>query len=151
MLRQRLNDELKAAMKSRDQRATSALRLILAALKDRDIAARTRGVTNGVDEAEIIDMLQKMVRQRQESITMFQKAARQELVDQEQGEINIIERYLHKKMSEGETNAAIAAAVEELGASSIKDMGRVMAALKERYAGRMDFAKVGAKVKQKLG
>jgi uncharacterized protein len=151
MLRQRLNDDLKAAMKSRDQRATSALRLILAALKDRDIAARERGVTNGVDEPEIIDLLQKMVRQRQESITMFQKAARQELVDQEQGEINIIERYLPKKMLEGETNAAIAAVVEELGASSIKDMGRVMAALKERYAGRMDFAKVGQQVKQKLG
>lgn len=151
MLRQRLNDDLKAAMKSRDQRATSALRLILAALKDRDIAARERGITNGVDEPEIIDLLQKMVRQRQESITMFQKAARQELVDQEQGEINIIERYLPKKMAEGETNAAIAAVVEELGASSIKDMGRVMAALKERYAGRMDFAKVGQQVKQKLG
>ena len=151
MVRQRLNDDLKAAMKSRDQRATSALRLILAALKDRDIAARERGITNGVDEPEIIDLLQKMVRQRQESITMFQKAGRQELVDQEQGEINIIERYLPKKMSEGETNAAIAAVVEELGASSIKDMGKVMAALKERYSGRMDFAKVGQQVKQKLG
>ncbi|HEY1383239.1 MAG TPA: GatB/YqeY domain-containing protein [Dongiaceae bacterium] len=151
MLRQRLNDDLKAAMKSRDQRATSALRLILAALKDRDIAARERGITNGVDEPEIIDLLQKMVRQRQESIAMYQKAARQELVDQEQGEINIIERYLPKKMSEGETNSAIAAIIEELGASSIKDMGRVMAALKERYAGRMDFAKVGQQVKQKLG
>ena len=151
MLRQRLNDDLKAAMKSRDQRATSALRLILAALKDRDIAARERGITNGVDEPEIIDLLQKMVRQRQESITMFQKGGRQELVDQEQGEINIIERYLPKKMSEGEANAAVAAVVEELGASSIKDMGRVMAALKERYAGRMDFGKVGAQVKQRLG
>lgn len=151
MLRQRLNDDLKAAMKSRDQRATSALRLILAALKDRDIAARERGITNGVDEPEIIDLLQKMVRQRQESIAMYQKAARQELVDQEQGEINIIERYLPKKMAEGEANAAIASVVEELGASSIKDMGRVMAALKERYAGRMDFAKVGQQVKQKLG
>ena len=151
MLRQRLNDDLKAAMKSRDQRATSTLRLILAALKDRDIAARERGITNGVDEPEIIDLMQKMVRQRQESITMYQKAARQELVDQERGEITIIERYLPKKMSEGETNAAIAAVVEELGASSIKDMGRVMAALKERYAGRMDFGKVGAQVKGKLG
>jgi uncharacterized protein YqeY len=92
-----------------------------------------------------------MVRQRQESIAMYQKAARQELVDQEQGEINIIERYLPKKMSEGETNSAIASVIEELGAGSIKDMGRVMGALKERYAGRMDFAKVGQQVKQKLG
>jgi hypothetical protein len=151
MLRQRLNDDLKAAMKSRDQRATSALRLILAALKDRDIAARERGITSGVDEPEIIDLLQKMVRQRRESIAMYQKAGRQELVDQEQGEIDIIERYLPKKMSEAETNAAIAAVVQELGASTIKDMGRVMAALKERYAGRMDFAKVGQQVKQTLG
>ena len=151
MLRQRLNDDLKAAMKSRDQRATSALRLILAALKDRDIAARDRGITNGVDEPEIFDLLQKMVRQRQESIALYQKAGRQELVDQEQGEINIIERFLPKKMSEAEANAAIAAVVQELGATTIKDMGRVMAALKERYAGRMDFAKVGQQVKQKLG
>src|SRR5262245_48277833 len=96
MLRQRLNDDLKAAMKSRDQRATSTLRLILAALKDRDIAARERGITNGVDEPEIIDLLQKMVRQRQESITLYQKGGRQELADQEQGEIDIIERYLPK-------------------------------------------------------
>ncbi len=103
MLRQRLNDDLKAAMKSRDQRATSTLRLILAALKDRDIAARTRGITNGVDETEIIDLLQKMVRQRQESIALYKQGNRQELADQEQGEINIIERFLPKKMSEGET------------------------------------------------
>jgi uncharacterized protein YqeY len=151
MLRQRLNDELKAAMKSRDQRATSALRLILAALKDRDIAARSRGVTDGVDEAEIFDLLQKMIRQRQESIALYKQANRQELVDLEQGEITIIERFLPKKMPEDEANAAIAAVVEELGASSIKDMGRVMAALKERYSGRMDFAQVGQQVKQKLG
>ncbi|HET6619103.1 MAG TPA: GatB/YqeY domain-containing protein [Dongiaceae bacterium] len=151
MLRQRLNDELKAAMKSRDQRATSALRLILAALKDRDIAARTRGVTDGVDESEIIDMMQKMVRQRQESIALYRQGNRPELADLEQGEINIIERFLPKKMSESETDTAIASVVEELGASSIKDMGRVMATLKERYSGRMDFAKVGQQVKQKLG
>lgn len=151
MLRQRLNDELKAAMKSRDQRATSALRLILAALKDRDIAARTRGVTDGVDEAEIIDMLQKMVRQRQESIELYKKGNRPELVAQEQGEIEMIERFMPQKMSETETAQAVESVVKELGAASIKDMGRVMAALKERYSGRMDFAKVGQQVKQKLG
>ena len=151
MLRQRLNDELKAAMKSRDQRATSALRLILAALKDRDIAARTRGVTDGVDESEIIDLLQKMVRQRQESIELYKKGNRPELVEQEQGEITMIERFLPQKMSETEQAMAIESVVKELGASSIKDMGKVMAALKERYAGRMDFAKVGQQVKQKLG
>ncbi len=151
MLRQRLNDELKAAMKSRDQRATSTLRLILAALKDRDIAARPRGVTDGVDEAEIIDMLQKMVRQRQESIELYKKGNRPELVAQEQGEIEMIERFLPQKMSETETVQAIQAVIGELGATTIKDMGRVMAALKERYSGRMDFGKVGQQVKQKLG
>ncbi|HWA48241.1 MAG TPA: GatB/YqeY domain-containing protein [Dongiaceae bacterium] len=151
MLRQRLNDELKAAMKSRDQRATSTLRLILAALKDRDIAARPRGITDGVDETEIIDMLQKMVRQRQESIELYKKGNRPELVEQEQGEIDMIERFLPQKMSETEQAMAIESVVKELGAASIKDMGKVMAALKERYAGRMDFAKVGAQVKQKLG
>lgn len=151
MLRQRLNDELKAAMKSRDQRATSTLRLILAALKDRDIAARPRGVTEGVDETEIIDMLQKMVRQRQESIVLYKQGNRPELVEQEQGEIVVIERFLPQKMSEAETAQAIENVVKELGAATIKDMGRVMAALKERYAGRMDFAKVGQQVKQKLG
>ncbi len=151
MLRQRLNDELKAAMKSRDQRATSTLRLILAALKDRDIAARPRGIADGVDETEIVDMLQKMVRQRQESIELYKKGNRPELVEQEQGEITMIERFLPQKMSETETAVAIESVIKELGAASIKDMGKVMAALKERYAGRMDFAKVGAQVKQKLG
>lgn len=151
MLRQRLNDELKAAMKSRDQRATSALRLILAALKDRDIAARTRGVTDGVDESEIIDLLQKMVRQRQESIELYKRGNRPELVEQEQGEIKMIERFLPQKMSETETAQAVESVVKELGAATIKDMGRVMAALKERYSGRMDFGKVGQQVKQKLG
>jgi len=151
MLRQRLNDELKAAMKSRDQRATSTLRLILAALKDRDIAARPRGITDGVDETEIIDMLQKMVRQRQESIVLYKQGNRPELVDQEQGEINMIERFLPQKMSDTEAAMAVESVVKELGAATIKDMGRVMAALKERYAGRMDFAKVGQQVKQKLG
>ncbi len=151
MLRQRLNDELKAAMKSRDQRATSTLRLILAALKDRDIAARPRGVSDGIDEAEIIDMLQKMVRQRQESIVLYKQGNRPELVAQEQGEIEMIERFLPQKMSETEAMQAIQGVIAELGATTIKDMGRVMAALKERYSGRMDFGQVGQQVKQKLG
>jgi uncharacterized protein YqeY len=150
MLRQRLNDDLKAAMKSRDQRATSALRLILAALKDRDIAARTRGVTNGVDESEIIDMLQKMVRQRQESIALYKQGNRPELADQEQGEIAIIERFLPKAMSDSEAEAAIKETIAATGAQSVKDMGKVMAALKAAYAGRMDFAKASALVKELL-
>ncbi len=151
MLRQRLSDELKAAMKSRDQLTTSTLRLVLAALKDRDIAARPRGVTDGVDDAEIVDMMQKMVRQRRESILLYRQGGRQELVDKEQAEIGIIEKFLPQKMSDAEQDQAIAALIAELGATTIKDMGRVMAALKERYAGRLDFAKVGLLVKQKLG
>lgn len=138
-------------MKSRDQAATSTLRLILAALKDRDIAARTRGVSDGVDETEIVEMMQKMVKQRQESAELYKQGARQDLVDQELGEITLIERYLPQKLSDAESDAAVDQVVAELGATSIKDMGRVMAALKERFVGRMDFAKAGARVKQKLG
>ncbi|HEX9448645.1 MAG TPA: GatB/YqeY domain-containing protein [Dongiaceae bacterium] len=151
MLRQRLNDDVKTAMKARDQAAVSALRMILAALKDRDIAARPSGVTDGIKDPEIVEMLQKMVKQRQESIELYKKGGRQELVDQEQGEIDIIERYMPQKLSEAEAAAAIDQLVAELGATTIKDMGRVMAALKERFAGRLDFAKAGAQIKQKLG
>jgi uncharacterized protein YqeY len=125
--------------------------MILAGVKDRDIAARPRGVANGVDDPEIVDMMQKMVRQRQESIVLYKQGNRQELVDKEQAEIDIIERYLPKKMTDAEQDQAIAAVIAELGATSVKDMGKVMAALKERFAGRLDFAKVGGLVKQKLG
>lgn len=151
MLRQRLNDDLKTAMKDRDQNTTSTLRMILATLKDRDIAARPSGNTSGIDDAAILEMLQKMVKQRQESIELYKQGGRQELVDKEQGEIDIIERYMPKKLSEAETLAAIDKIIAELGASSIKDMGKVMAALKERFAGQIDFAKAGGQVKQKLG
>lgn len=151
MLRQRLNDDLKTAMKSRDQQGISTLRLILAALKDRDIAARPSGVTDGINEAEIVEMLQKMVRQRQESIALYKQGNRPELVAKEEGEIAVIERYLPQKMSAEETAAAIDQAIKDLDAKSIKDMGRIMAALKERHAGRMDFGQVGQLVKQKLG
>jgi len=151
MLRQRLNDDLKTAMKARDQAAVSTLRMVLATLKDRDIAVRPQGITDGIDEAAIIDMLQKMVKQRQESIELYKKGGRQELVDQEQGEIDIIERYMPQKLSEAAASDAIDQVIAELGATSIKDMGKVMAALKERFSGQLDFAKVGGQVKQKLG
>jgi uncharacterized protein YqeY len=150
MLRERFNEDLKNAMKSRDQAAVSTLRMITSTLKDRDIAARPKGVTQ-VDEAEIVDMLQKMVRQRQESIELYRQGGRQELVDKEQAEIALIERYLPQKLSESEQADAIAKTIAELGATSIKDMGKVMAALKERFVGRMDFAKVGPAVKSRLG
>jgi uncharacterized protein YqeY len=150
MLRERFNEDLKTAMKARDQAAVSTLRMITSGLKDRDIAARPKGVTQ-VDEAEIIDMLQKMVRQRQESIALYKQGNRQELVDKEQAEIDLIERYMPKKLSDSEQADAIAKAIADTGAASIKDMGKVMAALKEGYAGRMDFSKVGPALKAKLG
>ena len=151
MLRQRLNDDLKTAMKARDPETTSTLRMVLAGLKDRDIAARPSGNAGGIDEAGIVDMLQKMVKQRRESIELYKQGGRQELVDKEQGEIDVIERYLPKQLSEAEASAAVDKIIADLGASSIKDMGKVMAALKERFAGQMDFAKAGGLVKQKLG
>ena len=151
MLRDQLREALKQAMKAKDQRAVSTLRLILAALKDRDIAARGRGVTDGIGEPEIIEMMQKMVRQRHESIELYQRGGRPELAQQEAEEIAIIEGYLPRQLNEAEAGAAVDAVVAELGATNLKDRGRVMAALKERYGGRMDFAKAGARVKQKLG
>jgi uncharacterized protein YqeY len=150
MLRTDLNEALKTAMKARDQRAISTVRLILAALKDRDIAARPKGVTEGIGEEEIVEMLHKMVRQRRESIELYEKGGRLELAQQEQEEIEIIERFLPKQMTEAEMAEAVAAAIKETGAASIKDMGKIMGLLKQRFAGRMDFAKAGQLVKQKL-
>ena len=151
MLRERLSEALKVSMKAKNARAVSTLRLILAALKDRDIAARGRGVTDGVGEPEIIEMMQKMVRQRHESIELYERGGRPELAQQEAEEIAIIEGYLPKQLDEAETLQAVDAVLAELGAGNLKDMGRVMAALKQRFGGRMDFAKAGARVKQKLG
>lgn len=150
MLRTELSDALKKAMKERDQRSVSTIRLILAALKDRDIAARGGGNSEGIGEPEIIEMLRKMVRQREESIALYEQGGRLELAQQEREEIGVIERYLPKQMSEAETKAAVEAAVAELGAQSLKDMGKVMGALKLNYGGRMDMAKAGQLVKAKL-
>lgn len=150
MLRTRLNDELKQAMRAKDQCAVSTLRLILAALKDRDIAARGKGKSDGISEEEILDVLQKMVRQRQDSIELYQKGNRQDLADKEAAEIEVIQRFLPKQLDEAETMSAVSEVIGELEASSIKDMGRVMGALKQRFAGRMDFGRAGALVKQRL-
>ena len=150
MLRQRLNDALKEAMKSRDLRSVSTIRLVLAQLKDRDIAARPGGNTSGIGEGEIVEMLGKMVKQRQESIVLYKQGNRPDLVQQEEEEIAIIERFMPKQLDGAESAAAIDAALAETGAQSLKDMGRVMALLKERFAGRLDFAKAGALVKQRL-
>ncbi|MSO89761.1 MAG: GatB/YqeY domain-containing protein [Rhodospirillaceae bacterium] len=150
MLRTRLSDSLKVAMKARDDRSVSALRLILAGLKDRDIAARTKGAGDGIPEDEILQMMQNMVRQCRDSIALYEQGGRPELAEKEASEIAIIESFLPRQLSESELGEAVAALMAELGAASIKDMGRVMAALKERFAGRIDFAKAGAVVKSKL-
>ena len=150
MLRQRLNDALKEAMKARDQRSVSTLRLVLAQLKDRDIAARPAGNASGIGEGEIEEMLLKMVKQRQESIVLYKQGNRPDLVQQEEEEIAVIERFMPKQLDEAEAAAAVEAAIAETGAQSVKEMGKVMAKLKERFAGRMDFAKAGALVRQRL-
>lgn len=150
MIRTRLTEELKAAMKGKDKCAVSTLRLILAALKDRDIAARTKGKSDGIGDDEILDVLQKMVRQRQESIALFQKGNRQDLADKEAAEIAVIERFLPKQLDDAEIRGAVDDVIGELEASTIKDIGRVMGVLKERYTGRMDFGRAGALVKERL-
>ena len=150
MLRQRLNDALKVAMKARDQRSVSTLRLVLAQLKDRDIAARPAGNASGIGEGEIEEMLLKMVKQRQESIVLYKQGNRPDLVQQEEEEIAVIERFMPKQLDAAEAAAAVEAAIAETGAQSVKEMGKVMAKLKERFAGRMDLAKAGAVVKQRL-
>jgi uncharacterized protein YqeY len=150
MLRERLADALKASVKSKDSRRTGTLRLILAALKDRDIAARGSGNTEGLGDDEILNMMQTMIRQRRESIEMYRKGNRSDLVTQEEEEIAVIESFLPRQLGPEEMAAASREVIAELGAASIKDMGRVMAELKARYAGRMDFAKASQVVKQQL-
>lgn len=151
MLRQELNASLKEAMKAKDKSAASTIRLILAALKDRDIAARTQGSDEKLSDDQILEVLQKMVRQRREAIEMYAKGGRQDLVDREAREIEIIEGFLPKPLSEAESNDAVREVIDELNASSIKEMGQVMGELKKRYPGRMDFSKASAIVKQALG
>ena len=150
MLRDQLSAALKESMKAKDETATSALRLILAALKDRDIAHRTKGNADGLTDDEILGLLQSMIKQRRESIEMYEKGGRAELAEQEAREIGIIERFLPQQMDEDAMGSAVAAVIEETGAASIKDMGRVMALLKERHAGEMDFAKASQMVKSRL-
>ena len=151
MLRQQFNEALKTAMLAKDSRTVSTVRLIVAALKDRDIAARSRGVTDGIPDEEVLQMLQQMVKQRRESITLYEQGARLDLAQQENEEIEIISRFLPKQMSDAEIADAIKGVASEIEAKTLKDMGRVMAVLKERYAGTMDFTKASAIVKGQLG
>jgi uncharacterized protein len=151
MLREAFTERLKAAMRARDSRTVSAVRLILAGLKDRDIAVRSTGNSTGIDDSEILRLLQGMVKQRRESIAMYRQGNRPELAQREEEEIAVIESFLPRQMGEDEIAAAATAAIAETGAAGVKNMGRVMAALRERHAGTIDMARAGAVVKQLLG
>ena len=150
MLRDAINDGLKAAMKSKDARRVSTLRLVNAAIKNADIEARGAGKA-ALSDDDLLGLFQKMIKQRQESVELYEKGGRSELAEQEREEIAIIKGFLPQQMDEAEARAAIETVVRETGAAGMKDMGRVMAALKERYAGRMDFGKASAMVKGMLG
>jgi len=149
-MRETITAALKHATKAQDKRRISTLRLISAAIKDRDIAARTAGKDQATD-AELLELLAKMIKQREESEKIYADAGRAELAKQEAEEIVIIREYLPKQLSAGDMDQAIAAAIKSTGAATIKDMGKVMAELKAKYAGQMDFAKASAAVKAKLG
>jgi hypothetical protein len=150
MLRQAFTDRLKQALKARDARTLSTTRLVLAGLKDRDIAARGQGNTEGISEAEIQRMLQAMIKQRRESIALYEQGNRLDLAQQEREEIVVIESFLPRQFDESEIESAAAAVIAETGAAGIKDMGRVMAALRERYTGVIDFGRAGVIVKRLL-
>src|SRR5580658_8036207 len=137
MLRERFNDAMKQAMRAKDAPTLSTVRLILARLKDRDIEVRPKGNPDGIAEPEIQQMLMGMIKQRRESIELYEKGSRTDLADKERAEITVIEGFLPQQMDAAEQEAAIAETIAQIGAAGIKDMGRTMAALKERYAGRI--------------
>lgn len=149
-IRTRFQENLKQAMHARDEITVGTLRLITAAMKDRDIAARSKGNWDGITDEEVLSMLQSMIKQRQESVKMYEMGKRQDLVDRENAEIKIIETFLPKQLSEDEVRAAIADAIKTVGATGIKDMGKVMAEMKAKYAGQIDFGKASGLVKEKL-
>ncbi len=150
MLRTQFTDQLKQAMHARDEIATSTIRLIIAALQDRDIAARGKGNREGISEDEILSMLQTMIKQRRESIKMYEVGKRFDLVEREAAEIKIIERFMPTQMSDDDVRAAIDACIAAVGATGVIDMGKVMAEMKTRYVGQMDFAKASGLVKDRL-
>ena len=149
MLREDINNALKDAMKARDERRVSTLRLVNSTLKNADIEARGQG-KGPLGDDEVLTVLAKMIKQRQESVELYEKGNRAELAQQERDEIAIITAYLPKQLSEGEVRAAVERAIAETGAASMKDMGKVIAALKSRHAGQMDFGKVSPLVKELL-
>jgi uncharacterized protein YqeY len=149
-IRDRINAALKQATKSQEKLRMSTLRLINAAIKDRDIAARTAGKREGVSDAEVLEILAKMIKQRRESVETYEGAGRLELAEREQGEIEVIVDFLPRQLDEAAMERACAEVVAEIGADGLKDMGRTMAVLKERYAGQMDFGKASGVVKRLL-
>ena len=149
-LRAQLNDAMKEAMKAKDAKRLATVRLILAALKDRDIAARTETSKDLVGDDDILTLLAKMIKQREESAAVYRQGGRPELAENEESEIAVIRTFMPKQMDEAEMKAALQAVIAETGAASIKDMGKVMAVLKERYAGQMDFSKASAATKDAL-
>ena len=150
MLRDEISGALKSSMKEKNQISVSTLRLIQAAIKDRDIAARSKGVDDGISDDEILQVLQTMVRQRNESIEMYKKGDRNELAEREAQEIEVIQGFMPRQLDDAEMDAAITEVIEATGAESIKDMGKAMGALRAQYAGQMDFGKAGAALKQRL-
>lgn len=151
MLRQKVADSLKTAMKDRDQLMVSTVRLILAKLKEQDIEARAKGNTEGIGESEIQQMMRGMIKQRRDSIALYEQGGRPELAEKERGEIAIIERFLPSQLSDEALETAVKETIAAIGAQGIKDMGRTMAALRERYAGQIDGAKASQVVKRLLG
>ncbi len=150
MIRDDMNNALKEAMKAKNERAVSTLRMVNSTLKNADIEARGSGKP-ALGDAEVLAILQKMIKQRQESVEMYKKGARPDLVQQEEEEIAVISGYLPKQMADAEVTAAIEAAIAETGAAGMKDMGKVIAVLRGKYAGQMDFGKASGLVKAKLG
>jgi uncharacterized protein YqeY len=148
VLRDKINDGMKEAMKSGDKLRVSTLRLVNAAFKNADIEART--ASKALTDDDLLGLLQKMIKQRQESVELYEKGGRKELADQERGEIKIIQEFLPQQMDDAQAKAAIAEVIKKENATSVKDMGKVMAALKAAYAGKMDFGKASGLVKELL-
>jgi uncharacterized protein YqeY len=151
MLRDAFRNRLKEAMKARDSRTVSTVRLILAELKERDVALRGQGNSDGLSDVEIQRMLQAMIKQRRESIALYRQGNRPELAEQESEEIAVIETFLPRQLDQGEIEAAAAAAIVETGATGVKDLGKVMAVLRERNAGVIDLGRAGETVRRLLG
>lgn len=149
--RTELTNAMKDAMRAKDELGLSTVRLILSAIKAKDIDARPGGNADGIADGDILSLMQGMIKQRQESAKIYREGGRPELAEKEENEIKVIERFLPKQLSDAEAEAVVAGIVTKLGATSIKDMGKVMAELKAHYAGQMDMGKAGTILKQKLG